>query len=144
MRGERVKVGKSRTLARVRGIRARVRRIRARAKSTLQVVYQSQKNSWVNTAIFKDWFQNCFVADVKKKFTELGQEPKALLLLDNCSVHPNEDELVSDCCQVSPTKCNVINTTHGSGCFGIPKENLPQVHPEGFDLADRGRYAWIL
>lgn len=64
-------------------------------KSTLPVVYRSQKNAWINTVIFNDWFQNCFVPDVKKKLTEIGQEPKALLLLDNCSAHPNEDELAS-------------------------------------------------
>ena len=58
-------------------------------------MYQSQKNAWVNRVIFNDWFQNCFLSDVKKKLTELGQEPKALLLLDNCLAHPNEDELVS-------------------------------------------------
>ena len=64
-------------------------------KSTLLAVYRSQKNAWINTVIFNDWFQNCFVPDVKKKLTELGQEAKALLLLDNCSAHPNEDELDS-------------------------------------------------
>ena len=65
-------------------------------KSTLPVVYRSQKNAWVDTVIFNDWFQNCFVPDVKKKLAQLKQEPKALLLLDNCSAHPNEDELVSN------------------------------------------------
>ena len=58
-------------------------------------MYRSQKNAWINTVIFNDWFQNCFVPDVKKKLTEIGQEPKALLILDNCSAHPNEDELAS-------------------------------------------------
>ena len=46
-------------------------------KSTLPVVYRSQKNAWINTVIFNDWFQNCFVPDVKKKLTEIGQEPKS-------------------------------------------------------------------
>ena len=64
-------------------------------KSTLPVVYRSQKNAWVNTVISNNWFQNCFVPDVKKSLNELGREPKALLLLDNCSAHPSEDELVS-------------------------------------------------
>ena len=39
-------------------------------KSTLPVVYRSQKNAWVNTVIFNDWFQNCFVPDVQKSLTE--------------------------------------------------------------------------
>jgi len=78
-------IGKAKNLRCFRGI----------DKSTLPVVYRSQKNAWINTVIFNDWFQNCFVPDVKKKLTEIGQEPKALLLLDNCSAHPNEDELAS-------------------------------------------------
>ena len=34
--------------------------------------------------------------DVKKNLIELGQKPKAFLILDNCSAHPSEDELVSN------------------------------------------------
>ena len=78
-------IGKAKHLCCIRGI----------DKSTLPVVYQSQKIAWVNIVIFNDWFQNCFVPDVKKKLTELWQEPKALLLQENCSAHPNENELVS-------------------------------------------------
>ena len=114
-------------------------------KSTLPVVYRSQKNAWV-TVIFNDWFQNCFVPDVKKSLTELGREPKARLRLDNCSAHPSEDELVSSDGQIVAKfllKCHVSYTTHGSGCFRMPKENLPQVHFKRLDLTDRGRYAWI-
>ena len=55
-------------------------------------MYRRQKNAWVNIVIFNDWFQNRLVPDVKKKLTELGQEPKPLLLLDNCS---DGDELLS-------------------------------------------------
>ena len=65
-------------------------------KSALPVVYRSQKNTWVDTVILNNWFQNCFVHEVKKKLAQLGQEPKALMLLDNCSAHPNENELVSN------------------------------------------------
>ena len=64
-------------------------------KVTLHVVHQNQKNAWVNTAIFNDWLQNSFARNVKTKLTELREEPKALLLPDNCLDHPNEDELVS-------------------------------------------------
>lgn len=31
----------------------------------------------------------------KKKLKELGQDPKALLILDNCSAHPSDGELKS-------------------------------------------------
>ena len=56
--------------------------------------------------ILNDWFQNCFVPDVKKKLTELGQKPKALLLLHNCSAHPNDDELVSSDGQIVAVSTN--------------------------------------
>ena len=36
-------------------------------QNTLPVVYRNQKNAWVNTHIFKDWFFNCFVPEVKKR-----------------------------------------------------------------------------
>ena len=32
---------------------------------------------------------------VQGKLREIGCEPKAVLLLDNCSAHPNEEELIS-------------------------------------------------
>ena len=65
-------------------------------KSTLPVIYRSQKRFWVDMVIFNDWFQNHFVPNVKSKLTELGLEPNAMLLLDNCSAHPSEEEIISD------------------------------------------------
>ena len=64
-------------------------------KEALPVVYRSQKNAWVDRDIFRDWFFNCFVPETKQRLSELGQEKKAILFLDNCSAHPSEDELVS-------------------------------------------------
>ena len=64
-------------------------------KSALGVVYKSQKNAWVNTQIFKDWFDNHFVPAVQKELKALGKEPKAILLMDNCPAHPQEEHLVS-------------------------------------------------
>ena len=52
-------------------------------QATLPVVYRNQRNAWVDTIIFNDWFQNCFAPDVKKMLTELGLEPRAILILDN-------------------------------------------------------------
>ncbi len=49
----------------------------------------------MTASLFSTWFHNEFVPTIKIKLTELGVEPKALLLLDNCSAHPDEDELVS-------------------------------------------------
>ncbi len=64
-------------------------------KDSLPVYYNNQKNAWMTASLFSTWFHNEFVPTIKIKLTELGVEPKALLLLDNCSAHPDEDELVS-------------------------------------------------
>ncbi len=57
------------------------------------MIYQNQSNAWVNTEIFAHWFHTNFVPVVSKRLQEIGVEPKAVPLLDNCSAHPNEDEL---------------------------------------------------
>jgi hypothetical protein len=65
------------------------------SRDRLPLLYDNQSNAWVNTDIFSRWFHGSFVPIVKKKLLEMGVEPKAVLLLDNCSAHPNEEELVS-------------------------------------------------
>ena len=52
-------------------------------------------NAWVDAGIFSNWFHQHFVPTVKRKLQELGVEQKAVLVLDSCSAHPSEDELVS-------------------------------------------------
>jgi len=64
-------------------------------KDILPVKYTNQKNAWMNTAIFSDWFHNTFVPVVQKQLIDLGVEPKAVLVLDNCSAHPDEEDLIS-------------------------------------------------
>ena len=49
----------------------------------------------MNTTIFTEWFHNLFIPIVQKKLVELGLEPKAVLVLDNCSAHPDETERIS-------------------------------------------------
>ena len=63
--------------------------------SDLNVTYRSQKNAWVDSALFLDWFQTVFVPIVQQQLRDLGQEPKALLVLDNCPAHPDASQLVS-------------------------------------------------
>ena len=62
----------------------------------LPLKYSGQKNAWMNSGLFHDWFHNTFVPQVCEKFTALGVECIAVLLLDNCSAHPDVKELVSD------------------------------------------------
>ena len=58
--------------------------------------YISQKNAWVTSHLFSEWYHTFFVPFVREKMKELGIQPKALLLLDNCAAHPDESELISD------------------------------------------------
>ena len=64
-------------------------------KKALPVNYYSQKNAWVNTNIFIDWFHNQFVPSVTKHMQGMGLGAKALLLLDNATTHPAATNLVS-------------------------------------------------
>lgn len=62
----------------------------------LPLTYSGQKNAWMTTGLFHEWFHGSFIPQVREKLTALGAEPKALLILDNCSAHPEEKKLVSD------------------------------------------------
>ena len=42
-----------------------------------------------------DWFHHKFVPTLQEKLREIGCEPKAVLLQENCSADPDEEELVS-------------------------------------------------
>ena len=64
-------------------------------KEDLPLIYTNQSNAWVTATIFAEWFHKNFVPAVKRRLIELQQEPKAILLIDNCSAHPDEQELTS-------------------------------------------------
>ena len=57
----------------------------------LPVIYKSQRNAWMNSEIFVEWFKKDFVPAVKShQRSQNIRSPKALLLIDNCSAHPDE------------------------------------------------------
>lgn len=62
----------------------------------LPLKYSGQTNAWMTSNTFYDWFHQNFVPYVGKSLISLGEEPKAVLLLDNCSAHPEQSELVSE------------------------------------------------
>ena len=64
-------------------------------RDVLPVRYAHQSNASMNTSILADWFHNEFVPTVQKQLVDIGVEPKVVLLLDNCSAHPNEEDLIS-------------------------------------------------
>lgn len=65
------------------------------SRDHLPVTYYNQPNAWMNTVIFSDWFHHKFVPIVQEKLREKGLDDRAVLLLDNCSAHPNEEDLTS-------------------------------------------------
>ena len=62
----------------------------------LQVTYMNQKSAWVNAHIFSTWFNTIFTRFVQEKLKGMDLQPKALFVLDNCSAHPDESQIVSD------------------------------------------------
>ena len=64
--------------------------------SLLPFIYVGQRNAWMDTEIFTQWFHTRFVKSVRAALIARDVEPKALLLLDNCSAHPSCEELTSD------------------------------------------------
>ena len=68
-----------------------------------------QKIAWMDAGIFHTWFHDSFVPLVRTHLTSIGQEPRAVLLIDNYPSHPNSTELVS-----TFHKCNFINPAYGS------------------------------
>ena len=86
------------------------------------------KNAWVDRDIFHDWFFNCFVPETKQRLSELGQEKKAILFLDNCSAHPSEDlyQLMAKSLQSFCLFCKVYctRTINGSRCTQVHKKGL--------------------
>ena len=61
----------------------------------LPVVYRNQKNAWVDSNIFYEWFHDFFAPYAREKLVQMGLEPKALLILENCSAHPEIAELTT-------------------------------------------------
>ena len=63
--------------------------------SLLPVSYFSQSKSWMNGAIFGEWFHKKFVPFVKHFCQVNNIEYKILLLLDNAPAHPSTETLTS-------------------------------------------------
>lgn len=61
----------------------------------LPVDYMNQSKAWMNKSIFTEWFNELFKPSVKRFLKEQKLPQKALLILDNCPGHPDENELNS-------------------------------------------------
>ena len=60
------------------------------SKSTLPVIWESNKKSWISMKIFQNWFTEHFCPSVKRYCEVKNLEPKALLLIDNAPTHLSE------------------------------------------------------
>ena len=59
-------------------------------KDNLPVFWRANKKAWVTSAIFCDWFRNCFVSEDEIYLKSKNLHYKALLFLDNTPGHPRE------------------------------------------------------
>ncbi|XP_055527272.1 jerky protein homolog-like [Wyeomyia smithii] len=62
----------------------------------IPVDYASSKNAWMTREIFQKWFHESFVPNVRDFSNRAGIETMAVLLLDNCTAHHFQHELISD------------------------------------------------
>lgn len=62
----------------------------------LPVHYYVQKSAWMTKDLFKKWFDECFVPEVRKWLKDHNFSQKALLLIDNAPGHPSEEELTTE------------------------------------------------
>ena len=80
----------------------------------------------MTTKMFAEWFHAEFVPDVTKELISIGQEQKAVLLIDNCPCHPQD--LVSKCKKIK-AKFLPANTTskiqpHDQGIIAAVKKKF--------------------
>ncbi|GFX23124.1 tigger transposable element-derived protein 1 [Trichonephila clavipes] len=54
----------------------------------LPVHWMANPKSWMTTAIFTEWFNNCFVSEVEAYMKEKSLDFKVLLIVDSAASHP--------------------------------------------------------
>ncbi|GFT45840.1 tigger transposable element-derived protein 1 [Trichonephila clavipes] len=54
----------------------------------LSVHWMANPKAWMTTAIFTEWFHNCFVPEVEAYMKEKSLDFKVLLIVDNAASHP--------------------------------------------------------
>lgn len=57
---------------------------------SLPAIYKANKRAWVTKELFTEWFNDNFIPEAKAhaKSTGLKDDAKILLIVDNCSAHP--------------------------------------------------------
>ncbi|GFY09639.1 tigger transposable element-derived protein 1 [Trichonephila clavipes] len=66
----------------------RPRALKGKDLKQLPVHWMVNPKSWMTTAIFTEWFNNCFVPEVEAYMKEKSLDFKVLLIVDNAASHP--------------------------------------------------------
>ena len=72
------------------------RALKGQVKSTLPVIFRSNRKGWMNRNLFQDWFTHHFCPVVERYCASNNLSHKALLLLDNAPGHPANLSDLSD------------------------------------------------
>ncbi|GFW35926.1 tigger transposable element-derived protein 1 [Trichonephila clavipes] len=96
----------------------------------LPVHWMANQKAWMTTAIFTEWFNNCFVPEVEAYMKEKSLDFKVLLIVDNAASHPQLEhpnvQLIWPACvtdnattQTSTLLDEIINLAHEIGGDGF-------------------------
>ncbi|GFY28059.1 tigger transposable element-derived protein 1 [Trichonephila clavipes] len=66
----------------------RPRALKGKDLKQLPVHWMANSKAWMTTAIFTEWFNNCFVPEVEAYMKEKYLDFKVLLTVDNAASHP--------------------------------------------------------
>ncbi|GFX82501.1 tigger transposable element-derived protein 1 [Trichonephila clavipes] len=66
----------------------RPRALKGKDLKQLPVHWMANPKSWMTTAIFTEWFNNCFVPEVEAYTKEKSLDFKVVLIVDNAASHP--------------------------------------------------------
>ncbi|GFT59237.1 tigger transposable element-derived protein 1 [Trichonephila clavipes] len=66
----------------------RPRALKGKDLKQLPVHWMANQKAWMTTAIFTEWFNNCFVPEVEASMKEKFLDFKVLLIVDNAASHP--------------------------------------------------------
>ncbi|GFW10769.1 tigger transposable element-derived protein 1 [Trichonephila clavipes] len=71
----------------------RPRALKGKYLKQLPVHWMANPKAWRTTAIFTEWFNNCFVPEVEAYMKEKSMDFKVLLIVDNAASHPELEHL---------------------------------------------------
>ncbi|GFW10421.1 tigger transposable element-derived protein 1 [Trichonephila clavipes] len=66
----------------------RPRALKGKDLKQLPAHWMANPKAWITTAIFTEWFNNCFVPEVEAYMKEKSLDFKVLLIVDNAASHP--------------------------------------------------------